>query len=95
MEKTLTLPEILELTTVSYPTIRRWLNAGTFPQPLNERGKKLLWSKSQLEAWANRHPPPITTPTVTSPAQSKRQNKEKQQRLAEARKRLEMHRKSK
>ena len=53
MNRLLTQQEICELTRISYPTLARWLTAGTFPQPINGRGKKLLWSQAVIEEWIN------------------------------------------
>ena len=57
MEKLLTLKELRTLTTLSYQTILRGMNAGTLPQTVNGRGKgrKLLWTQESIEAWMNRN----------------------------------------
>ena len=95
MEKLLTLHEVLELTTVSYQTIRRWLNAGTFPQPVNERGRKLLWTQESIETWMNRQSMPVSNPIVTTPKERRLADKAYQARLDAADAVLERHRKSK
>jgi excisionase family DNA binding protein len=95
MQKLLTRGEVCERLRISYSTLCRMMNAGGFISPVNGRGRKLLFDPDALETWIKARQSPVTTPTITSPTQQKRQDKEKQQRLAEARKRLEMHRKPK
>jgi len=89
------LKEVCALVKRSSSTVLRWVNAGLFDQPLTGRGKKMLWSKSQLEAWANRYTPPVNTPPVTSPTKQKQLDKDKKRRLAAARASLERHRNAK
>ena len=94
MEKLLTLHEVLELTTVSYPTIRRWVVAGTFPKTVNEKGK-LLWTQESIETWMNRQSTPVSNPIVTTFKERRQAEKSYQARLQAADAVLERHRKSK
>ena len=95
IEKLLTLQEVLELTTVSYPTIYRWLNAGTFPQPVNGRGRKLLWTQSAIISWMNQQSTPVSNPIVTTSKERRQAEKAYQARQENARAVLERHRKAK
>ena len=95
MEKLLTLQEVLELTRVSYPTIYRWLNAGTFPQPINGRGRKLLWTQNAIDIWMNRQSESVSVPAITISRKQRQEEKsylERQQAAAAA---LDRHRKAK
>ena len=95
MEKLLILQEVLELTRVSYPTISRWLNAGTFPQPVNGRGRKLLWTQGSIEQWMNRQSVPISIPVITTPKERRQAEKAYQARQEAAHAALERHRPTK
>lgn len=95
MEKLLTLQEVLEFVTVSYSTIRRWVSTGTFPQPLNGRGKKLLWTQSAIESWIDRQSTPVSPSEVAPPRKQRQAEKSFLERQEAARAALERHRKSK
>lgn len=95
MDKLVTLQEVLELVRVSYPTIRRWLNARTFPQPINGRGRKLLWTQSAIEFWMNRQSASVSTPIVPTPRKQRQAEKSFSERQEAARAALERHRKAK
>ena len=95
MEKLLTLQDVLELTTVSYPTIYRWLNAGTFPQPVNGRERKLLWTQDSVISWMHRQSTPVSSPVVTTSKEQRQADKAYQARQEAARVALERHRKAK
>lgn len=95
MGKLLTLHEVLELTTVKYQTIHRWLNAGMFPQPVNGRGRKLLWTQESIEMWMNRQSMPVSNPIVPTSKERRQAEKSYQARLDAADAALERHRKAK
>jgi len=94
MEKLLTLKDVTEAVCLSYQTLHRLMKAGAFPQPVNGRGRKLLWTQSSIEDWMNRNATsqPATTPVRPSKRQ---QDKEYRNRQEAAEKALERHRKSK
>ena len=94
MEKLLTLQEILELIRVSYSTLRRWMNAGTFPKSVNSRGK-LLFTQSSIAAWMDQQSMPVSTPTITTPKERRQAEKSYQVRQEAARATLERHRSTK
>jgi excisionase family DNA binding protein len=95
MEKLLTVREVTDLLRISYSTLYRWLSAGTFPAPVNGRGKKLLWHLSQIEDWANyRQSQSAISATATSPTQRKQREKDYRERLAAADRALQRHRTS-
>jgi predicted DNA-binding transcriptional regulator AlpA len=92
MDQLLTLTEVLALVGVTYSTILRWRNAGTFPEPHNGRGKKLFWTQSSIENWMNRQPQPVSSPIIITP---KKQRKTDDTVYQAARAALERHRKVK
>jgi len=96
MEKLLTLQEVLELIRVSYSTLRRWMNAGTFPQSVNRRGK-LLFIQSSIAAWMCQQSESVSrhTPTVTTSKERRQAEKSYQVRQEAALATLERHRKAK
>ena len=94
MEKLLILREVLELTRVSYPTISRWLKTGMFPQPVNGRGRKLLWTQDSIAQWMNRQSEPVIIPVITTPKERRQADKAYQTRQEAARIALERHRQS-
>ena len=91
MDRLLTLAQVLALVGVTYSTIIRWRNAGTFPEPHNGRGKKLFWTQSSIENWMNRQPQPVGSPIVSTPKQRRQTDAAYQA----ARAALERHRKAK
>lgn len=95
MEKLLTLQEVLELIRVSYPTIRRWMKAGTFPASINGKGRKLLWTQSAIESWINRQSTPVSDSVVPTPRKHRQEDKSFLARQEAARAALERHRKAK
>jgi predicted DNA-binding transcriptional regulator AlpA len=42
--------EVLEITRVSFPTIWKWMRAGTFPRARIVGGKS-MWLSSEIDAW--------------------------------------------
>ena len=64
MERLLTVREVTELLRISYPTLYRWLKADTFPQPVNGRGRKLLWHPADVERWSNYRQPSAESATT-------------------------------
>ena len=95
MDRLLTLAQVLALVGVTYSTIIRWRNAGTFPEPHNGRGKKLFWTKSSIENWMNRQPQLVSSPIVPTPKERRQADKSWQARQEAARIALERHRKAK
>ena len=96
MKQLLTQKEVCALARISYPTLARWLTAGTFPQPVNGRKKKLLWSEQQITDWMNRQSSPCcpTLPDVSF-SQRKRDAKSFGQRQEAAKQALDRHRRQK
>ena len=88
MEKLLTTKEVCELVRVKYSTIYRWLKAGTFPKPVTERGRKMLWTPESIETWMKRSD--VIIVHVPSPAEER---KALQQRQKAARDAVERRRK--
>ena len=91
MGKLLALPEVLALTRISYPTINRWLKAGLFPQPINGRGRKLLWTQASIEQWMSRPVAPMGNVAAVFARQRRREEKEFERRQEAARQALEQH----
>jgi excisionase family DNA binding protein len=90
MNRLLTQQEVCELVRISYPTLYRWLKAGTFPTPVNGRGRKLLWAQSQIEEWTNRQS--TVTNEVAPPSKTERQKaREFAERQERAHRTLESH----
>ena len=86
MNRLLTQGEVCELLRISYPTLCRWLNAETFPQPVNGRRRKLLFDPDAVEAWIkNQRGPPVSTPAVTCSTKQRNDTRsfQERQRLAE------------
>ena len=50
---------------LSYSTLCRMMNAGTFPQPVNGRGRKLLWTQSAIAAWMCQQSESVNRPAQT------------------------------
>jgi len=93
MEKLLTAREVMDLLRISYSTLYRRLKTGTFPAPVNGRGKKLLWHPSQIEDWSNyRQSQSAISTSVTSPAKRRQQDKDYRERQAAADRALQRHR---
>jgi hypothetical protein len=67
------------------------IHAGTFPRPVNGRGKKLLWSQSSIESWMRQQSEPVNVPIVTAPTKCQAE-KSRQSRLEAAHATLERHR---
>jgi len=85
MQKLLTVKDITELLQISYSTLYRWLKAGSFPAPINGRGKKLLWHPSQIEEWSNyRESQATTSATDTNPTKRKQRDKDYHERQRKA-----------
>lgn len=99
MNRLLTQQEICELIRISYPTLARWLTAGIFPQPINGRGRKLLWTQATIEEWMNRRQsaaaPMVKTLTTRQRKKLEREYLERQQRAAAALQRHELNHKVK
>lgn len=93
MNRLLTQQEICELIRISYPTLARWLTAGTFPQPINGRGRKLLWTEDAIQDWIRHRQSTVTPPVqITTVKQRKRQERAYQERQQRAEQALQRHR---
>ena len=92
MEKLLTVRDVTKFVRLSYPTLHRMMNAGTFPVPVNGRKRKLLWTQDAIEQWVNRQSVPnnAVLPPV-NPRQQKREVKALEQRRESARQTLLRH----
>ena len=93
MNRLLTQQEVCDLLRISYPTLYRWMNSGTFPAPVNGRGRKLLWTQDAIEEWTNRQSP-VNAPTPAGAAKKRRERKSYEQRQALAEAALRRHRSS-
>ena len=97
MRKLMTQGEVCELLRISYSTLCRMMNAGNFLNPVNGRGRKLLFCSEAVEAWINaRQSQQAIMPAgiIPNPAKKQKQrDKDKQRRLENARAALERHRK--
>jgi hypothetical protein len=71
------------------------MKAGTFPQPVNGRGKKLLWTQSAIESWMHQQSAPVSIPTITTSKERRQADKSYQARQEAARLALECHRSTK
>ena len=96
MNRLLTQWEVCEFLRISYSTLCRWLNAGTFPQPVNGRGrgKKLLWTQDAITQWMNRNSESIDIAplvNVCNPSKLKREAREWEERQRLAKATLERH----
>lgn len=95
MTRVFTQWEVCRWVRISYPTLNNWLNAGTFPQPVNGRGrgKRLLWTEESILSWLNQHTAPVNPPPPSiSPAkQQKLETKAFEQRQEVARQTLLRH----
>jgi len=78
----------------SYSTLCRMMNAGTFPQSVNRRGK-LLFTQSSISAWMCQQSMPLSDPTVTTSKERRQAEKSYQVRQEAALATLERHRKAK
>lgn len=47
--------EVVEMVGYSPSTLRRRVDAGDFPRPLDLGGRRRLWRKDQIEAWIDDH----------------------------------------
>ena len=85
MNKLLTQRDLCELLRVQYSTLNRWLNAGTFPQPVNGRGKKLLFDPDAIEDWVkSRQQPAVPIPTPSTKRRRDKNSFEQRQVAAQA-----------
>ena len=84
MKQLLTREKLCEWLCITYPTLNRMMNDGRFNvQPVNGRGKKLLFDPDAVEAWIKSRQQPVT-PVVPSSAQQRRRDKSFQRRQANA-----------
>ena len=94
MERLLDIKDVMDLCRCSYPTLARWMTANLFPQPLNGRGKKLLWAEQQILDWIEcRRQQSAQAPPVSIPSnrQQRRKAKDFTDRQEAARQTLERH----
>ncbi len=45
------LPVVLDLTSLSEPTIRRMVSRGEFPAPVKVSRNRIAWREPQISAW--------------------------------------------
>jgi len=96
MKRLLTQREVCELLRCSYSTLCRMMNAGDFLQPINGRGKRLLFCSDAVENWIKaRQQQAVPAVSSPSPTKQKQLDKDKARRLQAAREVLEKHRQSK
>ena len=91
MNKLLTVRDLTDMLQVSYPTLYRWLNAGSFPAPLTGRGRKLLWTQSAIEEWMCRPSTLIENTTPSTATEQRRERKAYEQRQEAAKATLARH----
>jgi len=93
MDKLLTVRDACALLCVSYPTIYRWLRDGRFPEPVNGRGRKLLWTQATIEQWMNQKSTSgnTTSPSFSIPVRQKQEKKTMQHRSEVAQSVLAKH----
>lgn len=91
MNRLLTQKEVCALVRITYPTLCRWLNTETFPQPVNGRKRKLLWTEQSISEWMNRQVSQIITPSITYSKEQRQQDRARQRNVELARQALERH----
>jgi len=92
MEMLLTREELCKRLRITYSTLYRWMKEGLFFQPVNGRGRKLLFDPDAVEAWITARQSPVTPTAATCPAQRRRRDKKAfGQRQAAARTTLQKH----
>lgn len=47
----LNVRQVSEQTSLSVPTIYRWMKQGRFPKSLALGGKRVAWTQADIEAW--------------------------------------------
>lgn len=52
----LRLPQVSEKTKLSIPTIRKKIDDGTFPRPVELSNRAIGWTNETIEAWINNLP---------------------------------------
>ncbi|MGV3511852.1 MAG: helix-turn-helix transcriptional regulator [Novosphingobium sp.] len=50
----LNVRQVSEQTSLSVPTIYRWMKDGRFPKSLPLGGKRVAWTEADIEAWKQR-----------------------------------------
>lgn len=50
-ERLLRVPEVMQRTGLSRPTIYRWMVAGTFPKAIPIGASAVGWVESEIDAW--------------------------------------------
>jgi hypothetical protein len=71
------------------------MKVGTFPQPVNGRGKKLLWTQSAIESWMHQQSAPVSNSIVTTSKERRQADKAYQARQEAALATIERHRSAK
>lgn len=51
VERLYKLPKVIELTTLSRPTIYRHIAKGTFPAPVKITEGRVAWRRAEVDAW--------------------------------------------
>jgi len=90
MRRLLTQEEVCEILCIKYGKLNKMLNANEFIPPVFGRGKKLVFDPDAVEAWIKTRSPPVT-PTVSTPAQQRREAKAFQERQKAADATLRRH----
>lgn len=49
----LALPQVMDLTSLSEPTIRRMVDRGDFPRPVRISSNRKAWAQTSVAAWIN------------------------------------------
>ncbi|WP_421935525.1 helix-turn-helix transcriptional regulator [Phenylobacterium sp.] len=49
----LALPQVMDLTSLSEPTIRRMVDRGEFPRPVRISSNRKAWPQPSVAAWIN------------------------------------------
>lgn len=49
----LALPQVMDLTSLSEPTIRRMVEKGKFPRPVRVSANRKAWRQSDVTTWIN------------------------------------------
>jgi len=96
MKRLMTQGEVCELLRCSFSTLSRMMNSGDFLNPVNGRGRKLVFDPDTVEAWIKARQQPLqaimSAGVVPNPAKQKQRDKNKIRRLEMARATLDRHR---
>ena len=51
MDRFIRIKEVSEITGLAKATIYRYVNAGKFPRPIPLGGRRVAWTRAELQAW--------------------------------------------